>query len=61
MENDDSMTNIMNTNYSCIVVNSQIQREFVQHGPLYYAEAKRIVTHIPKFPSKYDSNWKGGG
>lgn len=35
-------------------------QEFKRYGQIYHDEAKRILTHLPKLPSKFTSNSKGG-
>jgi len=36
-----------------IVLNEITSEEFYRFGKLYYEEAKRILTHMPRLPSKY--------
>lgn len=36
-----------------ILLNEQTSDEFERFGKLYYDEAKRILTHMPRLPKKY--------
>jgi hypothetical protein len=42
-----------NGGISGIVLNKKSSEEFFKYGILYYNEAKRIVTHMPRLPKKF--------
>ena len=44
---------------SMIILDHKIKSEVDKYGKFYYDEAKRIVTHMPKCPSKYTQGVKG--
>jgi len=36
-----------------IVLSNSIEEEFEHYGEAYYEEARRVITHLPRLPSKY--------
>jgi len=36
-----------------IALDQQVSDQILRHGKTYYEEARRILTNIPRFPSKY--------